>query len=274
MKRGCVFLFSGTGMTKYVIEKLKAEFEKQQVQIDVFPIDALLIEKIRNKDIALAHYGFMGVAYPVHSFNAPKIVVDFAKRLPGIKAMDTFIISTAGAHSSMNFSSSDLLAKILRGKGFTVFYDRQFVMPCNFIVKDDEAKVQHKIDKVNMQIPGTVSDIVNLVPHSGKRSTMSKIMAALGRLEWIGLMIPVNFFYADKDCIRCGLCVNTCPNQNITVKNEKVFFERRCLLCMRCLYMCPKHSIKPYRIYKFFSFDEWYENDELKDSYRSITSKQ
>ena len=87
MKNVCFFQFSGTGMTKHVVGKMRFEFEKQQVHVDIFDI-----ENIKAQSISFSHYDAVGIAYPVHSFNAPKIVIDFARRLPKAESIDTFVI--------------------------------------------------------------------------------------------------------------------------------------------------------------------------------------
>ena len=254
LKNICIFLFSGTGMTKYVIEKIKTELETRQICVNIY-----CIENVKIDTVPFDSYDAIGFAYPVHSFNAPKIMIDFAKKLPNVKCTDTFVVSTAGGYSSSNFSSSKLLIKILRKKGFNVFYDKQFIMPSNFAVKDDETVVKNKFAKVNEEIPETVQEITNMISHEPKSNFVSNIVAFIGRVEWLGLLITGRFFHANKECNSCKKCVDSCPNRSITLKNEKAHFNRNCGLCMRCVYLCPQHCIKPYRIFKFISFDKWYE---------------
>ena len=245
-------------MTKYVVDKARSEFAKKHILVDIYFIENTLIETVQ-----LDSYNIVGFAYPTHSFNAPEIVINFAKKSPRVKSLNTFIISTAGEKARVNDSSSGLLAKILRKKGFNVFYERQFIMPSNFMVKDDANKVNEKIAKVNAEIPNTINEITNKVSMEQKTSLISNIMAFLGRTEWIGLKFGVKIFYAADNCDLCGLCVNNCPNKNIVIGEKRVRFRRNCGLCMRCVYLCPGHCIKPYRMYKFISFDKWYENDAL-----------
>jgi len=254
MKKICIFLFSGTGMTKYVIDRMKKEFEGRQVIADVF-----LIEKSIAEDFSYEEYDAIGVAYPVHSFNAPEIVVKFARRLPRADNMSAFIISSAGGDSSLNFDSSKLLKKTLEKKGFSVFYDRQFIMPSNFIVKDSGAEVKEKINKVNIEAPAAVDEIINRVPHKMKSKFNSKIIAFLGRIEWYGIKYW-RFFYADGNCDGCGLCAGKCPNGRIVIEENRAVFKKKCGLCMRCLYLCPKKAIKTRRLFKSFGFENWYED--------------
>ena len=48
----CIFLFSGTGMTKYVIENIKNLLEAKQAVVDIF-----LIENVKIENISLNNYG-------------------------------------------------------------------------------------------------------------------------------------------------------------------------------------------------------------------------
>ena len=259
MKRICVFLFSGTGMTKYVIDKLKHEFELLGLAVDVY-----FIETVKMESISPDSYDSIGIAYPVHAFNAPKIVIDFVKKLPEVKSLNTFVICTAGENSPLNFSSSALLIKILSRKGYRVFYDRLFEMPSNFFIKEGEVRVEEKIHKVSEEIPGSVQEIINLHPAKRKSNFLSGFITFLGRLEWLGLAICGNIFHATGKCVSCGLCAANCPNGNIVMGREKALFKRHCGLCMRCLYLCPNHCIEAFFLYKFISFNEWYKNEELR----------
>lgn len=245
-------------MTQYVIEQLKIEFQKQQADIDLYNIDNIL-----SQNIPIENYDIMGIAYPVHSFNAPEIVINFANKLPIIKSMNVFIISTAGEKNAANQASSKLLLKILFKKGCNAFYDRQFIMPSNFVIKYDKTKVEQLISQVNSKIPETADEIINHVEYKQQSGIVTKCIAFVGRVEWFGAKCIGKFFYANKACNRCGVCANNCPNHNIIVNKESVSFKWNCGLCMRCLYICPRHSIKIHQPFKFIRFDHWYEDLEL-----------
>ena len=258
MKKVCIYLYSGTGMTKYVINKMKAEFENQQIDIDIFNI-----EDTKAQDVSFSGYDGIGFAYPVHSFNAPEIVVKFARLLPRTENINTFIISTAGGESSTNFASSDLLIKTLQKKGFSVFYNRQFIMPSNFIVQDNIALVIEKLEKADIEAPKAALEIINHISHAMQGSSFAKVVAFLGRAEWFGTKC-FKFFYADKKiCNRCGLCARKCPNRSIILGKHSALFKRKCGLCMRCLYLCPQGAIKTRRLFKFMGFKVWYGHGDL-----------
>jgi Pyruvate/2-oxoacid:ferredoxin oxidoreductase delta subunit len=245
-------------MTKYCVELVRHELEKQNVSINIFNI-----EDIKIQDIPLDTYDLLGIAYPVHSFNAPQIVIKFANNLPKVKSINTFIISTIGDNSKLNLDSSRLLMCTLGKKGFNVFYNRHFLMPCNFIRKDSDNDVTSKISNIKEEIPITVNEIINHKISKQKSTVVTKAIAIIGRVEWNGAKMLGRFFRTDKKCDRCGLCVNNCPNRNIIINKKRIHFKWNCGLCMKCIYLCPKKSITVPQPFKFIVLDSWYKNDEF-----------
>lgn len=253
MKNVCIFYFSGTGMTQHVVHTMKEAFESRRVCVDCFRIEDASLDRIR-----LEAYDAAGFAYPVHSFNAPKLVVRFVKRLPQVKDLPTFVISTSGEYSPLNFSSSDLLIQTLGMKGFCIFYDRQFTMPSNFALRYDDAKAARLVAEADAQVPDAVREIVDEVPRRQKERGISKTLAVAGRVEWIGAPLFGKLFYANKACIRCGACVQCCPNRNIRLTEKSAGFGWRCGLCLRCVYRCPNHAIRIRKPFAGIRVDPWY----------------
>ena len=245
-------------MTRYVVRKFAGELEsRQSAAVDVFEI-----EGARGSDAVIKDYEVIGIAYPVHSFNAPKIVIDFVKGLPEADNKDAFVLCTAGEDSPVNSASSDLLIWILRKKGFNVFFEKKFTMPSNFIIKDEAGSVKDKLEMVSAEIPDTANMILNIIPQKNKSGFFVKLLAIIGRIEWPGMRLVR--LYSDSKCDGCGACAAKCPNRNIFIKAGRAAFKWNCGLCMRCLYLCPAQAIRFRFPVRFFAFDKWYENDEFK----------
>lgn len=259
MKKICLYYFSGTGMTNYIIDRLSSEFKKHHIFVDCFKI-----EEVDAHHATLSEYDALGIAYPTHSLNAPKLVIDFAKKLPQSEGMNTFIIYTCSANSPANYASSSLLIKKLSKRGYRVFYDKLIEMPSNFAHKLGQQAVLRTLDKANKDIPHIADEIVELKAHFMENGTRSKILTSLARAEWIGAPIMGKFFAATSDCTRCGKCVEQCPTKNIVMKKKSVGFKWRCGLCMRCVYQCPEHAIKVRQPFKFISLDSWYDSELFK----------
>ncbi len=250
-------------MTKYVVNRLINEFEKAQ-----FTVDCLSIENAQISQLDLSQFDLLGIAYPVHAFNAPKIVVNFVKQLPVLSRLDTFIIGTMGEESVVNFASSDTLIKRLGNKGYAVFYNRLLEMPSNFIVKYDEPRVRLILGKIDRDIPDIAKEITHLTAHQLKTSFAARFLRILGKTEWLGAPLLGKFFYADSGCSHCCKCVKNCPNCNIEEKGKAVHFKWRCGLCMRCIYQCPNQAISIRQPFKSLRFDEWYNDEIFTEQYK------
>ena len=47
------------------------------------------------------------------------------------------------------------------------------------------------------------------------------------------------------NCIRCAACIQACPNQAISMKNERIIFDySKCIACFCCQEACPASAIK------------------------------
>lgn len=47
---------------------------------------------------------------------------------------------------------------------------------------------------------------------------------------------------ADATCMGCGLCVEACPTDAISVENPQITNKELCITCMRCVAVCPTQS--------------------------------
>ena len=46
-----------------------------------------------------------------------------------------------------------------------------------------------------------------------------------------------------KNCTKCKKCVNSCPTNNIVLK-ETISFKLHCMMCTRCIHSCPENAIE------------------------------
>lgn len=49
---------------------------------------------------------------------------------------------------------------------------------------------------------------------------------------------------ADKSCVGCGLCAESCPAQAISKDDLKTADSEKCISCMRCVVKCPQSARK------------------------------
>lgn len=56
-----------------------------------------------------------------------------------------------------------------------------------------------------------------------------------------------DFTISSKKCQACGICVNNCPTNVLTLENNEILFdEEGCIYCRQCEAICPVDSIKIY----------------------------
>ncbi len=71
-----------------------------------------------------------------------------------------------------------------------------------------------------------------------------------GALSWVKHMISARPVIDGSRCVRCGVCVDTCPVTPKAVdwaaggrKNPPVYTYRRCIRCFCCQELCPERAI-------------------------------
>jgi ferredoxin len=255
MKKILMFYFSGTGMTKYLLIKLQQALYKLDIQLELVAVELANLDNTNWES-----YQQVALAYSVHGFNAPQLMVEFAKKLPALEHKPAFILaSAAGGDMKANLAASHLLTKELKSKGYQLYLDQKIIMPSNFVAKAPEdllAKILRDLEPTLASLASAISNQTNHLPSYGLGLAMfAKVM----RMEWHGARVMGKSFRVTPKCTRCTTCVKHCPVQNVSLQSETIVFGKKCQLCMRCLYGCPQRAIEPRWPYKFITVDSWYD---------------
>lgn len=260
-----IFYFSGTGNTEKVANAYKQYFQSQGNDCALFTLPL-------KEQIDVKQYDLVGVGYPIHSFNAPQLVLKFAKSLPKPRKGETagrraFILKTSGEPVKMSRVSSLKLKKILKRRGIYVTNEYQYVMPYNMIFRHTDHTAYVMWETAKKLIPLDCADILNGVERHEKKMPFGNLLAWILRAEhWGAHVIGLNY-KAKKDCVGCGLCAKNCPVGNIKMKNGKPKFGSKCTICARCSFHCPKDCIKigllnGWRINGAYSFEDGDPNEK------------
>lgn len=238
-----VFYFSGTGNTRKVALAYKENFEVTGNECDLFELPL-------KQKVDITGYDLVGVGYPIHSFNAPQLVLQFAKSLPKVKLKKgeqpkrAFIFKSSGEPVKMSRVSSLKLIGILKRKGLAVKNEYQYVMPYNMIFRHTDHMAYTMWETAKKLIPIDCNDILNGVERKEKKMPFGHFFAWVLRVEHGGAHLIGVAYKANKNCIGCGICAKNCPVGNIKMKNGKPRFGGKCTICARCSFHCPKDSIK------------------------------
>lgn len=241
--KAALFYFSATGNTEKIAELYAAELTKAGADVTCFPLPT-------DNRPDLNGYDVIGIGYPIHSFNAPELVLKFARKIArrnnAEPAPRVFVFKSSGEPVRMSDVSSLKLRKILAKRGYPVTNEYQYVMPYNIIFRHTDGEAYRMWTTAKKLVPVDTAELL-----SGKKSLPRKMflggfLAMLLRCEHWGAHICGITFGTNKNCAKCGKCVKACPTKNIRLtKDRKLKFGWRCAICMRCVFKCPKDGITP-----------------------------
>ena len=254
-----IYYFSGTGNTELTCKKWASEAKSRGITIDLFKM-----EEIQDQEIDLSGYDKVGIGYPIHGFNAPKIVLEFTKKVkPSEEMKPLFIIMVSGEYMTINHSSALKLESILKKKNFYIESDYHYLMPYNMIFRHTELRAFKMYETMNALVPLDVEDyLVNNKPHHLAKHKFIRPVIWVIRIEhWFAHVNGKHYKVDMNKCIKCMRCVNSCPTKNIEFKDGKFTFKNSCLCCTRCSFYCPSDAFKiallnGWRVNKPYRFKE------------------
>jgi len=238
-----LYYFSGTGNTELVAELVRKEFEAAGASVGLVRIDDVLLSGAAPDT---SRYSIVGLGYPIHAFNAPRIVYDFVDKLPKADGKKTFLFKCPG-DPVMKAGSTSMLVGRLRGRGYVVSHESLFATPSNVAVRVGDDIVVRLYQVTERKVREAVSEILS----GEKRLQENQFwLTAVSILFSGGETLGARFFgrfhlRAGSACTLCGKCARECPLGNIRVKGGKVSFGFNCIMCLRCIYGCPAKAITP-----------------------------
>ena len=135
MMKAAFYCFSATGNTKRICGLFADELKKSGYETEYFAIR-------QGADYAPpSGFDLVFVAYPVHGFSAPRIMIDFAKGLPDGNGQGYYIIKTSGEPLRVNDASSSGLRRKMSAKGYEFKGEFHYVMPYNMLFRHSDKMV-------------------------------------------------------------------------------------------------------------------------------------
>lgn len=231
--------FSGTGNSKYCIEKFLQEYDTKATAFSIE--DKQVLQKITQHEAII-------FSYPVQYSNIPKILKDFIINHQTLwKGKQIFIIATMALASG---DGAGILARLLKKYGASIMGGLHLKMPDSIsdekVLKRSFASNKKLILNAEKKIKQAVRKLKNGTPPQEGIGFLYHFAGLFGQRLYF---INKTKRYSDKlkistkKCIGCGQCVNLCPMKNIVLKNGIALPDSQCTMCYRCVNNCPKQAI-------------------------------
>jgi len=231
-----ILFFSATGNTKFLLDNLVK-------QMDLEEQDTINIDE--NKEVELKGEEVV-IMYPIHAMNAPSNVMRFLRKSK-IESCNVSIIAVGCNESWINDASSISVKKLLLKNNNKIIVDEVIAMPLTLVMSFKkelkESTVKNALEKLKI----ISSEIKSANVSNKKVKLKSRFITGIAKIEGPAARLFGLELHANKKCVSCGLCWNSCPAFNIKEnKKNKPSFGLKCTMCMRCIYSCPEEAIKPY----------------------------
>ena len=231
--------FSGTGNSKYAIEKFCKEYDGKAETYSIEDHDALP---------ASLNTEFLVFAYPVQFSTVPKILRDFIMNNKKVWVNKrVFVIATMGLFSG---DGSGSLGRLLKRCGAEVVGGLHLKMPDSIA---DEKALKRSLEKnkdlvrqAEQKITDAVKQLKEGHPTKEGIGPFYQLAGFFGQRLYFGYKTKeyTSKLKIDKEkCIGCGKCETLCPMKNITVMEQKAVSGSRCTMCYRCINKCPRQAI-------------------------------
>ena len=244
-----IIYFSPTGNALHLAKLLAQHLCINEDKI--LPLEFIEPDKLTiNKHLILL--------YPIHGFNAPRIVKRFVKCLPPGLYDDVSLIGVGCTTNWLNDAASSDLRVLLVGKGYPIIIDNILAMPLTFIVEFPDAVARKLIAESEIKIKDISTALIKGSKTIVQPRYKSQLLKFIGKIEQFASRLFGLELHANSNCNSCGFCWSNCPGNNIKCNsNGRPKFGFSCLMCMRCIYNCPQKAIAP-RFSKFLPIKNGY----------------
>lgn len=239
-----LYVFSGTGNTQYVADLVARRLADDGHRVVQRRIDRALLSA-PELDPHPGSFDIVGLAYPVHAWNAPRLVFELIDRLPLLGGSPAFVLRTAG-DPLLNGGATTPVREALLARGYGAFRDDLIIMPANMLLRYDERLVKQLLRKAESVAARAARGIAALEV-SLPRESPAVIAAArlFGAGETRGARRLGRRIRVSAACDGCGRCARECPTGNIALEGVSPRFGDDCVLCLHCFCACARGALTP-----------------------------
>lgn len=229
-----ILYFTGTGNSRWVAERL-AEATHDAA---IFSIADCLKRGALPEGLADAEK--VGVVFPIHSWYAPRVVVDFLVGLRLPRCRYRYAVCTCG--DDVGKGMSRLAKHFPLDAAWSVAMPNTYIPMFNL---DGDVLCRQKIADARRLIASMAEAVLlqQKVWHVHEGST-AWLKTYLVNPLFARLVISSEKFHVDEGCISCGMCGKSCPVRNILLLEGHPVWGKQCIHCMACVHVCPQKVIQ------------------------------
>jgi ferredoxin/flavodoxin len=267
--------FSGTGNTRLVADLLAGALRRRGSMVELLAIEEVL--NVRGR-WDTAPYRYIGIGWPVHALDAPRIVYEFLRRLPPGEGKPVFTFRSAG-DPFWNGGPTEPIRRALAQRGYRVRREDLLIMPPNVLISCPHTVARQLYLKAEQRVEAIASAILtdgDAEPDVIAESPLIQRVVAriFAKTEGLGARLAGRWWHVTADCTLCNRCVDECPPGNIFRDMDRLTFGWDCLSCLRCVYRCPEQAIRPPSWLSFLVLKEGYDpTSMLDDAYDSVDAQ-
>jgi ferredoxin len=228
-----IYYFTGNGNSRWVAEQIAAATDDEITNISELLKNNIVPEISDDTER-------VGIVFPVHSWYAPRPVVDFVSQLQIPKKVYRFAVCTCGD------DAGKCMQRLHRHYKYNAAWSVQ--MPNTYIPMfelDSDTVARLKVKEAKELIADIAKDILE------KRKTRFVFEGAFPRTKtyiinplFVHCIISPKGFHVDDGCIACGTCRDVCPMSNIKLQDGIPVWGNNCIHCMACIHSCPQRVIQ------------------------------
>lgn len=237
-----IFYFTGTKNSLWVAKQLGNLLNDKVQNIAKAIIDGNFNFSINNNEQ-------VGFVFPIHSWGIPPVVVKFINNLNLVNYSNQTIYGVFTCGDECGYTDK-MFTKLLASKKWQSSHIYSVRMPNTYICFpkfdiDSKEVEQRKIDEA-LPVISRISEAIKLnkpikLYHRGNLNFLkSRIIYP----QFIKHALSSKPFRTNNKCTSCGLCVNICPVQNITMVSNSPKWGNSCTQCSACIHHCPSHAVE------------------------------
>lgn len=240
-----IIYFSGTGNTKYCATKLANLLGETLQPIKVANLTSPRTAILKTDDKRVIWM------FPTYSWGVPKEIVGMLKQAQIIMPSDAqhWLVTTCGDDIGKTASQWRRLMK-RRGCNVATAFSVQMPNTYTFMKGFDVDSPEVEQAKIKAAEP-RLSQIAKIIAE-GKVVADDVVEGSWAFLK-TAIVYPLfnkfctssKPFEANDKCTGCGLCIKSCPMENIVPgPKDKPYWREKCMMCTRCYHICPCHAVQ------------------------------